>query len=158
MELLAVGQEIPDLILFNQNNEACQLTALCAGTTLLYFYPKAMTSGCTTQACALRDGMAQLQALNVKVYGISPDKPEKLSQFIAKENLNFSLLSDNELIAGKAFGAYGPKKMYGREYLGMYRVSFLVQDGKIIANFPKVKPKEHLAMILKWLETNQTSL
>jgi peroxiredoxin Q/BCP len=155
MNLLSVNEQVPSLTLKNQNSQDVQISEICKGTTLLYFYPKALTSGCTTQACALRDGNEELSQLGVKVYGISPDNPDKLTRFIAKENLNFELLSDPDFTVAQAFGAYGLKKMCGRESMGVFRVSFLIKDGKVIANFPKVKPKEHLDMILDFLKKDQ---
>jgi peroxiredoxin Q/BCP len=152
MNLLSINAQVPSLSLKNQNSQDIQLSKICQGTTLLYFYPKALTSGCTTQACALRDGMEELNNLGIKVYGISPDNPDKLTRFITKENLNFELLSDPDFTVSKAFGAYGLKKMCGRESMGVFRVSFLIKDGKVIANFPKVKPKEHLDMILNFIK------
>ncbi len=152
MDLLAPNMAVPQLTLLNQDSQEIQLADISKGLTLLYFYPKALTSGCTTQACALRDGIQELQDANLTVYGVSPDKPEKLKRFIEKENLNFTLLSDPEFEVAKAFGAYGLKKMCGHEYYGVYRVSFLLKDGVVLANFPKVKPKEHLDMILNYLK------
>lgn len=154
MELLNVSANIPDLTLLNAEGLALKLTDLCKDLTLLFFYPKALTSGCTTEACGIRDGMTELKNKGLTVYGISPDSPTKLTQFIAKEELNFTLLSDESHKVCEAFGAFGPKKMYGREYFGVYRVSFIAKNNKIIAQFPKVKPKEHLSMILAWLEAN----
>ncbi len=154
MDLLKIDSKIPELCLKDQDGNSHNLKDLCSNLTLLYFYPKALTSGCTTEACGIRDGMALLKEHKVTVFGISPDSPKKLSEFIAKENLNFTLLSDEELLVSKAFGAYGPKSMYGRTYNGVYRVSFLVQNNKIIAQFPKVTPSEHLQMIIDYIEKN----
>ncbi|MDD6177733.1 MAG: thioredoxin-dependent thiol peroxidase [Ruminobacter sp.] len=152
MELIAPNSKVPELSLLNQDSKEVKLSDITKGLTLLYFYPKALTSGCTTQACGIRDGIEELKKRGITVYGISPDKPEKLQKFIEKENLNFTLLSDPENKVSQAFGAYGLKKMCGREYMGVYRVSFIAKDNKIVTNFPKVKPKEHLDMVLRYLD------
>src|SRR5574344_819843 len=134
MDLLTIDSKIPELCLKDQDGNSHNLKDLCSNLTLLYFYPKALTSGCTTEACGIRDGMALLKE--------------------PKETVNCALRADEELLVSKAFGAYGPKSMYGRTYNGVYRVSFLVQNNKIIAQFPKVTPSEHLQMIIDYIEKN----
>lgn len=158
MELLAVNTEIQDFSLFNKDNQEVKLLDITSGLTLLYFYPKAMTPGCTNQACDIRDRHQELSKLGITVYGISCDSPERLQKFITKENLNFTLLSDPEHKLCSYFGAWGPKKLAGREYEGIYRVSFLIKNHKILANFPKVKPKEHVEMILTWMTSNKQAI
>ncbi len=155
MELLKVGSELENLSLLDSTGKEVKLLDITKSLTLLYFYPKAMTPGCTTQACCLRDGIKTIEEHRLKIYGISCDAPAKLQKFIARDNLNFPLLSDADHKVCTYFGAWGPKKLAGRDYEGIYRVSFLIQDGKVLANFPKVKPMEHLDMIIKWIDEHR---
>ncbi|MGN1393042.1 MAG: thioredoxin-dependent thiol peroxidase [Succinivibrionaceae bacterium] len=152
MALLNVGSKIPNITLKDQNNNDINLIDISKNLTLLYFYPKALTSGCTTQACAIRDAGDELKSRNLTVYGISPDNVTKIQKFITKENLNFSLLADENHSACEAFGVWDLKKMYGKEYYGVLRTSFLVKDGVILEVFPKVKPKEHLSKVLEYFD------
>lgn len=151
MKLLNAGTEIADLKLLDSKGQEVNIRDITRSLTLLYFYPKAMTPGCTTQACLIRDGKDLLLEHNLDVYGISCDPPARLEKFIHRDNLNFPLLSDPDHQICSYFGAWGPKKLCGREYEGIYRVSFLVKNNRILANFPGVKPKEHLDLILAWL-------
>ncbi len=155
MSLLNVGDKISDFTLMDQDGNAHQLNELCSGLTLLYFYPKAMTPGCTTQACSLRDNYELINQLKIKVIGISCDSPERLKKFQEKENLNFMLLSDPEHKLCEYFGVWALKKMAGREYMGILRTSFIVKENTVVAVFPKVKPKEHLNQVVNWLKENQ---
>lgn len=152
MALLNIGDNVPDLNLLDQSGNSVSLKEITKNLTLIYFYPKAMTSGCTTQACGIRDGESELKSKNISVYGVSPDAPKKLQKFIERDNLNFTLLADENHEACEQFGVWGLKKMCDKEYYGVNRISFLAKDNKIVAVFPKVKPKEHLDMILKYVE------
>ncbi|MBQ8707673.1 MAG: thioredoxin-dependent thiol peroxidase [Succinivibrionaceae bacterium] len=153
MDMKKIGDRIAEFTLVDQNGQPQSLAGLCSGLTLLYFYPKAMTPGCTAQACSLRDARAELDQRGLKVVGISCDAPPRLKRFQEKENLNFTLLSDPDHTLCSFFGVWGPKKLAGREYEGVHRTSFLVQDGIVKAVFPKVKPKNHLDEIVKYLDS-----
>jgi len=122
---------------------------------VLYFYPKAMTPGCTTQACGIRDAKAEFDALDTVVLGISPDPVHRLEKFVEKEGLNFDLLSDEDHAVADRYGVWGPKKFMGREYDGIHRVTFIIGlDGRIRHIFPKVKTKTHHEDVINWLKAN----
>ena len=149
MKTLQAGDKAPQFSLQNQNDETVSLADFAGKKVLVYFYPKAMTPGCTVQAQGLRDVNEELTAKNVVVLGISPDAVKRLPKFIEKENLNFTLLSDEDHAVADAFGVWGPKKFMGREYDGIYRVSYLIDEaGIILKAYEKVKPKEHANEVL----------
>lgn len=111
---------------------------------VLYFYPKAMTPGCTVQACGLRDSAAQLRKLNTVVLGVSPDPVNRLGKFIDKEGLNFTLLSDEDHAVAEKYGAWGLKKFMGREFMGILRTTFIIGcDGRLKHVMDQVKTKSH---------------
>jgi thioredoxin-dependent peroxiredoxin len=115
---------------------------------VVYFYPAAMTPGCTTQACDFTDSLDALQATDVSVVGISPDKPEKLAKFRAKDALTIPLLSDADKSVMQAYGAYGEKKMYGKTVEGVIRSTFVVdEDGKVERAMYNVKATGHVAKL-----------
>jgi len=121
---------------------------------VLFFYPKAMTPGCTTQACGIRDSKSEFDELDTVVLGISPDSVHRLEKFTEKENLNFDLLSDEHHEVAERYGVWGPKKFMGREYDGIHRVTFIIGiDGRVRHIFPKVKAKTHHEDVIKWLRT-----
>jgi peroxiredoxin Q/BCP len=108
---------------------------------VLYFYPKAMTTGCTAQACAFRDAVSDLSDAGALVLGVSPDVPSALRKFKARDGLNFSLLSDPDHAVAGRYGAWGWKSMYGKEYEGIIRSQFVIdRDGVIVAASPKISP------------------
>ena len=154
MNTLTAGDNAPLFELKNQNDELISLKeCLNTGPVLVYFYPKASTPGCTVQACGLRDSMTALNDLKVTVLGISPDPVAKLARFAQKQELNFSLLSDEDHAIADAFGVWGEKKFMGKVYDGIHRLSFLVgQDGKISHLFNKFKTKEHHEVVLNHLK------
>ncbi len=155
METLKIGDLAPHFSLLNQENQTISLTDFQGKKVLVYFYPKALTPGCTTQACDLRDSKRQLEDLGVVILGISPDLPTKLSQFQEKKELNFTLLSDPDHQVAEAFGVWGEKKFMGKVYDGIHRISFLIDEqGKIQQVFQKFKTKEHAKIVLDYL-TNQ---
>ncbi|MBL4631333.1 MAG: thioredoxin-dependent thiol peroxidase, partial [Paraglaciecola sp.] len=120
---------------------------------LVYFYPKAMTPGCTILAQGLRDSQAALLELNVEVLGVSPDAVKRLPKFIEKHDLNFTLLSDEDHAVADAFGVWGLKKFMGREYDGIRRITFLIdENGKIEHVFDKFKTKNHHEVVLAYLQ------
>ena len=111
---------------------------------VVYFYPKAMTPGCTMQAQGLRDSARALKGLNTLVLGISPDPVNKLAQFVERDELNFQLLSDEDHATADKYGAWGPKKFMGREFDGILRISYVIDEaGKVAQVFGKVKTKTH---------------
>lgn len=147
---LAVGQRAPEFTLEDQNGKKVSLKDFRGKKVLVYFYPKAMTPGCTVQACSLRDSRAELTKANIVVLGISADPAKKLKQFETKDKLNFTLLSDPDHKVTEAFGSWGMKKFMGREYLGIMRKSFLIdENGKIIHVMNKVDTKTHHDDVLK---------
>ena len=118
-------------------------------TVVVYFYPKAMTPGCTVQAQGLRDTAKALKKLNTVVLGISPDPIKKLAKFVERDELNFQLLSDEDHAVADAYGAWGPKKFMGREYDGILRTSYLVdKQGVLRQIFDKFKTKDHHEVVL----------
>jgi peroxiredoxin Q/BCP len=111
---------------------------------VLYFYPKAMTPGCTTQACGLRDSQKELKKLDTIVLGVSPDPVARLGKFIDKESLNFTLLSDEDHAVAEKYGAWGLKKFMGKEFMGILRTTFIIgKDGRLRHVMDKVKTKTH---------------
>ncbi len=156
MNTLAAGMAAPLFSLKNQNEDLINLADhIGKNKVLVYFYPKASTPGCTVQACGLRDSKAELAELNTVAYGISPDAPKRLVNFITKQELNFDLLSDEDHAVAEQFGVWGLKKFMGKEYDGIHRISFLVGlDGKIEHVFNKFKTKEHHDVVLNYLKEN----
>lgn len=155
MSPLKVGDTAPQFTLLDQDGEEISLSDYHNQRVLIYFYPKAMTPGCTIQACGLRDNMNILKDKGVDVIGISTDKPEKLSRFSEKELLNFTLLSDEDHKVAEAFGVWGEKSFMGKTYDGIHRVSFLVNaDGKIEQVFDDFKTSNHHEIILNYLDNH----
>ncbi|MCC5856326.1 MAG: thioredoxin-dependent thiol peroxidase [Idiomarina sp.] len=150
MKTLQAGDKAPEFSLLNQDGESVSLTELLKQhRVLVYFYPKAMTPGCTVQAQNLRDHKAALAAKNTVSVGISPDAPKRLAKFAERDELNFTLLSDEDHQVAEAFGVWGLKKFMGREYDGIHRISFLIeQDGTIGQVFDKFKTKDHHEVVL----------
>ena len=154
MNPLSVGSQAPIFTLLNQQEQPVSLNDFLGKKVLVYFYPKALTPGCTTQACGLRDSKSELDELGLVVLGISPDKPKKLAQFIEKKALNFTLLSDPDHKIAEQFGVWGEKKFMGKTYDGIHRISFLIdENGKIIHVFDKFKTKEHHQIIVDYLRS-----
>lgn len=151
---LALGSQAPNFTLNDQNSNPVSLEKLKGKKILLYFYPKAMTPGCTTQACSLRDTKAEFEKLNTLVFGISPDPVARLEKFIQRDKLNFPLLSDEDHQIADAFGVWGEKKFMGKTYEGIHRISFLIdENGKIIQVFDKFKTKDHHQVVLDFIST-----
>lgn len=144
MSLPKIGSKAPGFKLLNQDSVEVDLKQLKGKNVVLYFYPKAMTPGCTTQACGIRDSKKAFAKANTVVYGISPDEPKKLLKFIEKEKLNFDLLSDPDHAVAELFGVWGLKKFMGREYMGIRRTTFIIDaDGKLKHIMDDVKTKTH---------------
>ncbi len=153
MREVKVGNKAPAFSLKNQKGEKVSLKDyLGKNWVLLYFYPKAMTSGCTVQACALRDNKSALSKMKVKVLGVSIDSVDRLKKFEEKESLNFDLLSDPDHKVAEKYQSWGEKKLYGKTYMGLIRKSFLIDpEGKVRYIMEKVKTKTHYEDIVSIL-------
>jgi len=143
MAQLHTGSTAPDFRLIDQAGNPVELASFRGSKLLLYFYPKADTPGCTTQACSIRDAMPDFLGLGIQALGISPDQPEVLKKFQDKYGLNFTLLSDPDHRAADAYGTWGEKSMYGKKYDGIIRSSFLLDEtGKVIQAWYKISPND----------------
>jgi peroxiredoxin Q/BCP len=150
--VLSEGDEAPDFELEDQDGNPLRLSSLRGSPVVLYFYPKADTPGCTTQACGIRDRSGEYEASGTRVLGVSPDKPAKLRKFADKYDLPFTLLADAEHEVADSYGAWVEKSMYGRNYWGNQRATFVIDaDGRIARVFPKVSPKTHDDVVLEAL-------
>lgn len=153
MQTLSAGTPAPDFTLTDDQGNSLTLSSLRGRKVLVYFYPKAMTPGCTVQACGLRDSQAELAQRQVVVLGISPDKPASLAKFVARDNLNFRLLADPDHAVAEQWGVWGPKKFMGRDTIGIHRTSFLVDEQGLIAKvFDDFKTSNHHQVVLAWLD------
>lgn len=149
---LAEGDTAPDFTLSDDTGQPVSLKDFAGERVLIYFYPRANTPGCTKQACDFRDSLAELNDLDVKVVGISPDTPEKLAKFRADHDLNFTLLSDPEKEVMTQWGAFGEKKNYGKIVQGVIRSTLLVEpDGTVGLARYNVRATGHVARILREL-------
>ena len=149
---LEPGDVAPEFTLADDAGGTVSLASLRGQRVIVYFYPAAMTPGCTKQACDFRDSLESLSKAGFAVVGISPDKPEKLAKFRAKEGLTFPLLSDPDHAVEIAYGAYGEKTMYGKTTVGVIRSTFVVgPDGKIESAAYGVKATGHVARLRKEL-------
>ena len=136
-----VGRNAPAFTLADQHGDKLRLSSLEGRKVLVFFYPKADTPGCTTQACGLRDIASDIG--DTVVLGVSPDKPEKLAKFDEKYSLGFTLLSDPDHEIAEKYGVWTEKSMYGKKFMGIQRSAFLVdENGKIAAAWPKISPKD----------------
>ena len=143
----------PDFTLPNQDGEPVTLSSLRGKTVVLYFYPKADTPGCTTQACGIRDRSGESEAAGATVLGVSPDPVGSVKKFHDKQSLNFTLLADAEHTVSELYGTWGEKSMYGKTYMGTARATFIIDaDGTVARVFPKVSPKTHDDEVLGALE------
>ncbi len=156
MAMLEVGDKAPAFSLENQDGELVSLKDFKGEkNVVLYFYPKAMTPGCTTQACGIRDAKRRFTSADTVVLGVSPDKVSALDKFREKEKLNFDLLADPDHEAAEAYGVWGLKKNYGREYMGIVRSTYIIgKDGKVKHVMPKVNTKTHHDDVLGWIKEN----
>ena len=151
---LVAGSPAPDVSVLDQNGDSISLTDLKGKKVLYYFYPKAMTPGCTVQAQGLRDIKAELDAHNVVTLGVSIDPVKRLGKFIERDELNFTLLSDEDHAAADAFGVWGEKKFMGKVYDGLHRISFLINEEGVIEHvFNKFKTKTHHEVVLDYLNS-----
>jgi peroxiredoxin Q/BCP len=147
------GDLAPDFELLSDADRPIKLSDFRGKHVVLYFYPKADTPGCTTEACGFRDDYSMYEEKGVVILGVSPDTVSTQSKFKAKHTLPFTLLADPEKKVSEAYGVWGLKKFMGREYMGVLRTTFLIDpEGKILQVFEKVKPATHSAEILGALE------
>ena len=154
MSILQAGINAPDFTLDTDKGESVKLSQFSGKKVILFFYPKANTSGCTKEACSFRDEYAGFQDKDVAVLGISPDSVKAQSNFSQKYNFPYHLLADTEHEVAEAYGVWALKKMYGREYHGILRTTFVIgEDGKILHVFEKVKPADHAKEVLEYLDT-----
>lgn len=150
--MIEVGNVAPEFELPNQNGEPVKLSDYRGQNVVVYFYPKADTPGCTTQACGIRDHNADYAKANAVVLGVSPDSPKKLTKFAEKYGLPFTLLADEDHSVAEAYGVWIEKSMYGRTYMGNERSSFIIDpEGRIKTILRKVKPAEHDDLVLQAL-------
>jgi peroxiredoxin Q/BCP len=152
MAELSEGMKAPDFTGINQQGEKVSLGDLKGKKVILYFYPKDNTPGCTAEACNLRDNYKELTDMGFEVIGVSADSEKSHQNFIAKYDLPFNLISDREKTVLKAYGAWGIKKNYGREYEGIIRKTFIIdEEGTLVKIFNKVDTKNHTEQILEAL-------
>lgn len=148
--LPAVGTTAPGFTLKDQDGQEVSLESFRGSNVLVYFYPRAMTPGCTVQACGLRDSSSDLGKQGIVVLGVSPDQPKALKKFIEKDHLNFTLLSDPDHAVAQAYGAFGPKQFMGKHFDGILRQSYLIgKDGKLLHIIQKVDTATHAQDVLK---------
>jgi len=147
--VLEAGASAPDFTLPDQDGNEVSLSGLRGETVVVYFYPRADTPGCTTQACGVRDRAGDYRDAGARVIGISPDPVEAVAKFAGKFGLDFTLLADADHAVAEAYGTWVEKSMYGKKYMGVQRATFIVgPDGKIAKAFPKVSPKAHDDLVL----------
>jgi peroxiredoxin Q/BCP len=150
--MVAAGDAAPDFTLPDQNGKEVSLADLKGETVVLYFYPRADTPGCTTQACGIRDRRADYKRAGARVIGVSPDPVEAVEKFAGKFDLDFTLLADADHAVAERYGTWVEKSMYGKKYMGVQRATFIVDpEGKIAKAFPKVSPKTHDDVVLEAL-------
>jgi thioredoxin-dependent peroxiredoxin len=148
------GKKAPAFELLDADGKSVALEDLIGSTNLvLYFYPKDMTPGCTTEACDFRDNLSRVKAAGAQIVGISADSPQSHDKFVAKYELNFPLLADTDKRVSNAYGVYKKKSLYGREFMGIERTTFVVdRRGTIRKVFPKVKVNGHAAAVIDALK------
>jgi len=161
MTLPKIGNLAPAFSLPDQNGNKVSLKDFVGKkggdnkNVVLYFYPKAMTPGCTVQACGLRDANKELEKLDTAALGVSPDAVPRLQKFIDKEKLNFTLLSDEDHAIADKYGCWGLKKFMGREFMGLLRTTFIIgKDGKLKHIISKVNTKTHHDDVIAWIKAN----
>jgi peroxiredoxin Q/BCP len=149
---LAPGDLAPDFTLDDQDGTPVTLSSLRGGKVVLYFYPEAMTPGCTTEACDFRDSLNSFKAAGIRVLGVSKDEVEKLKRFAERDRLNFTLLADPDLAVQQAYGVWGEKSLYGKIVVGSIRSTFVIdEEGRIAKALYNVKATGHVARIRREL-------
>jgi thioredoxin-dependent peroxiredoxin len=151
--MIEAGTQAPDFTLPDQDGNPVRLSGLLGQPVVLYFYPKADTPGCTTQACGVRDHRADYARAGAAVLGVSPDPVNKVKRFVDKHDLGFTLLADADHAVCERYGVWAEKSMYGKTYWGALRATFVIgRDGVVAHVIPKVKPATHDAEVLAALE------
>ncbi|MFD3448079.1 thioredoxin-dependent thiol peroxidase [Microbacteriaceae bacterium 4G12] len=151
--MLEIGKKVPEFTLPASNGEQVRLSDFLGKRVVLYFYPKDMTPGCTTEACDFRDAYGLFQEQNTVILGVSPDPVEKHEKFISKYNLPFMLLVDEQQETAKAYDVWKLKKNFGKEYMGIERSTFLInEEGVLAKEWRKVKVKGHIEEILSYMK------
>ncbi len=152
-EMPEPAAKAPEFELADQSGEDVALKDLRGQWVVLYFYPRADTPGCTTQACSVRDRSTEYAQRGARVLGVSPDEVGAIAKFDDKYGLGFTLLADPDHAVAEAYGAWTEKSMYGKKYMGVQRSTFVIDpDGKIARVFPKVQPKKHDDLVLGALD------
>ena len=149
--MIKIGDKAPETLGRDENGKEIRLSDFKGKKLVLYFYPKDMTSGCTAQACNLRDNYSELRRQGYAVVGVSVQDEKSHQKFIAKNELPFPLIADTEHTLNEAFGTWGEKSMYGRKYFGTFRTTFIINEDGIVERIigPKeIKTKDHTAQIL----------
>jgi thioredoxin-dependent peroxiredoxin len=142
--MIEAGEKAPEFTLPDQDGREVSLSDFAGRTLVLYFYPKADTPGCTTQACSIRDRVADYEAADAVVVGVSPDPVDRVKKFHGGKSLNFRLLADADHAVCDAYGVWGEKNMYGKKYWGAQRSTFIIDgDGTVVHVIPKASPKTH---------------
>jgi thioredoxin-dependent peroxiredoxin len=150
--MLKPGDIAPDFTLPDQDGNPVTLSSLRGAPVVLYFYPKADTPGCTTQACGVRDHSPDYEAAGARVLGVSPDPVKAVKKFHDKQSLNFTLLADQDHAVAEQFGTWAEKTMYGKTYWGVVRATFIIDaDGVVAHVIPKASPKTHDEQVLSLL-------
>ena len=149
----AIGEKAPDFELKNQTGKKVKLSDYRGKKVVLFAFPKAFTSGCTTQACGLRDHFPVIQSANATVLGLSPDSPEELLKWKEHEHLPYDLLSDPDHTVLEAWGAWGEKVNYGKKYMGVIRSHWIIdENGTVVDAQVKVSPEQSVERATKFLE------
>jgi len=147
--MIEAGTDAPDFTLRDQDGSEVTLSELRGSPVVLYFYPRADTPGCTTQACGIRDHRSDYEGAGAQVLGVSPDTVDAQRKFADKHGLDFTLLADPDHEVADLYGVWGEKKMYGKTYMGVQRATFVIDaDGEVAKVFPKVSPKTHDEVVL----------
>ena len=153
------GNLAPAFTLMDQNGASRSLRDYRDNIVVLYFYPKAMTPGCTVQACSIRDSRKAFQKAGIEVLGVSTDPVKRLAKFAERDNLDFTLLSDEDHAVADKYGVWGLKKFMGREFMGLKRTTFIIgRDGRLRHIMDKVNTKTHHQDVLDWVSANKDIL
>jgi len=156
--MIEAGEKAPQFTLPDQDGDDVALADYAGRTVVLYFYPKADTPGCTTQACSIRDRAAEYDAAGAVVIGVSPDPVAAVKRFHGKQSLNFTLLADADHAVCEAYGVWGEKSMYGKTYMGAMRSTFIIDpEGTVVHVIPKASPKTHDDEVLAALANPATA-
>jgi thioredoxin-dependent peroxiredoxin len=147
-----IGMQVPNIELEANNGETVNLSKFRGTNVVIYFYPKDMTPGCTTEACDFRDQIQQFTEVNAVILGVSPDPVDRHQKFVEKYGLPFLLLADTEHLLAEAFGVWKLKKNFGKEYMGIERSTFIIdKEGKLVKEWRKVKVKGHVEEALIYI-------